>query len=165
MSVVVPVPMLALSLLVEGPQQIATALTTSFSSAALPAWAGLAYTCVIGTAVGSGIWTWLLARHPAGVVAPFSLLVPVVGLLTAAVVLGEIPTSLDLIGALVVVAGVLIGARSPRGTARPGVSPPPTRPASAPRRSSTIRTAGNHRPRLEGRRVAAGLTRGVRAPT
>ena len=120
MSVVVPVPMLALSLLVEGPQQIATALTTSFSSAALPAWAGLAYTCVIGTAVGSGIWTWLLARHPAGVVAPFSLLVPVVGLLTAAVVLGEIPTSLDLIGALVVVAGVLIGARSPRGTARPG---------------------------------------------
>lgn len=126
MSVVVPVPMLALSLLVEGPQQIGTALATSFSAAALPAWAGLAYTCVIGTAVGSGIWTWLLARHPAGVVAPFSLLVPVVGLATAAVVLGERPTGLELAGALIVVAGVLIGAR--RTTAPPA----PVAPSSAP---------------------------------
>ena len=117
MSVVVPVPMLALSLAVEGPQQIANAVTTSFSAGAESAWIGLLYTCVVATAIGSGIWTWLLARHPAGVVAPFSLLVPVVGLLTAAVVLSEIPTWLELAGAAVVVAGVLIGARQPRALA------------------------------------------------
>lgn len=110
MSVVVPVPMLALSLLIEGPQQILSSLTGSLEPAALPAWAGLAYTCLIGTVVGSGLWTWLLARHPAGVVAPFSMLVPVAGILTAALVLGEWPNWLELLGGAVVVAGVLVGA-------------------------------------------------------
>lgn len=109
MSVVVPVPMLALSLAVEGPGRIAASLSTAFGASAVPAWVGLAYTCVIGTAVGSGIWTWLLARHPAGVVAPFSMLVPVAGLLTAGLVLGEVPGRLELVGGAVVVAGVLIG--------------------------------------------------------
>jgi O-acetylserine/cysteine efflux transporter len=110
MSVVVPLPMLALSLAFEGPAQIGAALAGSFSVAALPAWGGLAYTCLIGTVVGSGLWTWLLARHPAGVVAPFSMLVPVAGILTAALVLGERPSWLELLGGLVVVAGVLVGA-------------------------------------------------------
>lgn len=110
MSVVVPVPMLALSLLIEGPQQILSSLAGSLEPAALPAWAGLAYTCLIGTVVGSGLWTWLLARHPAGVVAPFSMLVPVAGILTAALVLGEWPNWLELLGGAVVVAGVLVGA-------------------------------------------------------
>jgi len=114
MSVVVPVPMLVLSLLVEGPDQIMTALVGSFSPEALPAWGGLAYTCLLATVVGSGLWTWLLSRHPAGVVAPFSMLVPVAGILTAALVLGEWPTWLELVGGAVVVAGVLVGARRPR---------------------------------------------------
>lgn len=115
MSVVVPVPMLALSLLVEGPERIGGALAGSLAASAVPAWVGLAYTCVVGTAVGSGIWTWLLARHPAGLVAPFSMLVPVAGLLAAGLVLGERPSWLEAAGGLVVVAGVLVGARSSRG--------------------------------------------------
>ena len=123
MSVVVPVPMLILSLLFEGPARIASALATSFEPSAVPAWIGLAYTCVLGTAVGSGIWTWLLARHPAGVVAPFSMLVPVVGIVTAAMVLGEIPTWLELVGGAVVVSGVLIGARRPKPGRRPAAAP------------------------------------------
>ena len=110
MSVVVPLPMLALSLIFEGPAQIGAAMAGSMSMAALPAWVGLAYTCLIGTVVGSGLWTWLMARHPAGVVAPFSMLVPVVGILTAALVLGEWPNWLELLGGLIVVGGVLIGA-------------------------------------------------------
>ena len=114
MSVVVPVPMLVLSLLTEGPAQIASSLAGAFGPEAVPAWVGLAYTCVIGTAVGSGIWTWLLARHPAGVVAPFSMLVPVAGILTAALVLGERPTLLELLGGVVVVIGVMIGSRRAR---------------------------------------------------
>ena len=111
MSVVVPVPMLVLSLLTEGPARIASSLAGAFGPEALPAWIGLAYTCIIGTAVGSGIWTWLLARHPAGVVAPFSMLVPVAGILTAALVLGERPTLLELLGGVIVVIGVMIGSR------------------------------------------------------
>lgn len=109
MSVVVPVPMLALSLIFESPAQIGAALAGSLSAAAVPAWLGLLYTCVVATVVGSGLWTWLLARHPAGVVAPFSMLVPVVGILTAAIALGEWPNGLEWLGGAIVVSGVLIG--------------------------------------------------------
>lgn len=107
MSVVPPLPMLLLSLLVEGPEEIAAALSVSFSGEAVLAWLGLAYTVLVGTLIGSGVWVWLLRRHPAGVVAPFSMLVPVVGILAAWAVLGEVPTWLEAAGGVLVVAGVL----------------------------------------------------------
>ena len=107
MSVVVPVPMLALSLVFEGPAQIASALATSTEAAAVPAWIGLAYTVLIGTVLGSGVWVWLMSRHPAGRVAPFSMLVPVSGLTTAWLALGETPQLLELFGGVLVIGGVL----------------------------------------------------------
>ena len=107
MSVVPPLPMLALSLVFEGPHRIGAALAGSLSPAAVPAWIGLAYTVLIGTVVGSGIWVWLMSRHPAGRVAPFSLLVPVTGLSAAWLVLGETPQPLELLGGLAVIGGVL----------------------------------------------------------
>lgn len=139
MSVVVPVPMLVLSLVVEGPSAIGHSLATSWSLAAAPAWAGLVYTVVIATVAGSGVWTWLLARHPAGVVAPFSMLVPIVGILTAAVVLGERPTLLEYVGGAIVVTGVIVGSRLGRDTAGPDprsdrTADGPPRDALAPRR-------------------------------
>lgn len=109
MSVVPPLPMLTVSLLVEGPGEIADALATSGAVAAVPAWIGLAYTVVLGTVVGSGIWVWLLKHHPAGVVAPFSMLVPVVGIATAWLVLSERPTMLEVTGGALVVGGVVWG--------------------------------------------------------
>ncbi|WP_298180638.1 EamA family transporter, partial [Saccharomonospora sp.] len=69
---------------------------------------------VLGTVVGSGIWTVLLSRNPASTVAPFSLLVPVVGLTAAFVVLGERPTVVELAACVVVVGGVLLGSLSRR---------------------------------------------------
>lgn len=124
MSVVPPLPMMAVSLLVEGPSAIWTSLATSASAAALPAWLGLAYTVVLGTIVGSGIWVWLMVRHPAGVVAPFSMLVPVVGMSTAWGVLGERPTLLELAGGVLVVGGVLWASL----TLRRRPTPPPETP-------------------------------------
>ena len=114
MAVVPPLPMLALSLVVEGPARIGEAWSTAASPSAIPAWLGLAYTVVLGTVVGSGIWVWLMKRHPAGVVAPFSMLVPVVGLATAALVLDERPSGLEVVGGLLVVAGVIWSGRLPR---------------------------------------------------
>ncbi|MFT4083691.1 MAG: EamA family transporter [Nocardioides sp.] len=114
MSVVPPLPMLAVSLLIEGPHRIAESLTSWSDPHALPALAGLAYTVVIGTLVGSGLWAWLMARHSAGVVAPFSMLVPVVGMSTAWVVLGESLGPGEILGAAAVVAGVLWGSRTAR---------------------------------------------------
>jgi O-acetylserine/cysteine efflux transporter len=120
MSVVVPLPMIVLSLLLEGPDAIGDSVSTSLTAAAVPAWLGLAYTVLVGTIVGSGIWTWLLARHPAGVVGPFSMLVPVVGMAAAALALHEIPTALEVVGGVVVVSGVLVGALNPRARRRSG---------------------------------------------
>ena len=128
MSVVPPVPMLALALFVEGREPIRQALSTSLSAAALPAWLGLGYTVLIGTVAGSGIWVWLMARHPAGVVAPFSMLVPVVGMVTAWLALGERPTSWEILGGALVIGGVLWASRTPHRSPRtpPISSSPPT---------------------------------------
>lgn len=107
MAVIPPLPMLALSLIFEGPQRITESLLTAAAPSAIPAWIGLAYTVLIGTVAGSGVWVWLMSRHPAGRVAPFSMLVPVTGLTTAWLVLGETPRPLELLGGIAVVGGVL----------------------------------------------------------
>ena len=114
MSVVPPLPMVALSLAVEGPGRVGEALSTSLTAEAVPAWIGLAYTVLLGTLAGSGIWVWLMARHPAGAVAPFSMLVPVVGLATAWLVLGETPGLGELVGGALVIAGVIAASRPGR---------------------------------------------------
>lgn len=119
MSVVPPLPLLVASFAVEGPDAWWEAFATAVTPAGAPGLLGLAYTVVLGTLVGSGIWTALMRRHPAGVVAPYSLLVPVVGMATAALVLGERPSAVELVSAAVIVGGVLLG--TPRARpARPG---------------------------------------------
>ncbi|GHC98713.1 EamA family transporter [Zhihengliuella salsuginis] len=118
MSVVPPLPMLALSLAAEGPEAIAASFTGLGTPAGIAALAGLAYTVLIGTVLGSGIFTWLMARHPAGVVAPFSLLVPVFGMSAAWLLLGEEASAGELVGGVLIVAGVLVGSAS--SLRRPG---------------------------------------------
>lgn len=110
MSVVPPLPMLALSLAIEGPQRIVDSLTSAGSTVGASAVAGLLYTSLIATVIGTGIWSWLMARHPAGTVAPFSMLVPVTGLTAAWVALGERPSLVEWLGCAVVVVGVLLTA-------------------------------------------------------
>ncbi|MEW2505208.1 MULTISPECIES: EamA family transporter [unclassified Amycolatopsis] len=109
MSVVPPLPMLALSFVFEGPTAGWHSLTTLGTTTGLIGVAGMAYVIAFGTVVGSGIWTTLMKHHPAGVVAPFSLLVPVVGLTASYFVLDEVPTVLEIVAAAVVIGGVLLG--------------------------------------------------------
>lgn len=133
MSVVPPLPMVVLSLITEGPEQVADAWGTAFTLGAVPAWLGLAYTVLLGTLLGSGIWVWLMARYPASTVAPFSMLVPIAGILTAWWALGERPAALELVGGVAVIGGVWWASRPPREAApdsvRAGVRP---EPAGAP---------------------------------
>ena len=63
------------------------------------------YLAALSTLVGYGLWTRLLQRYPASTVAPLSLLVPVVGLLSALLLLGERPLPQQWLGT----AGVLLG--------------------------------------------------------
>jgi O-acetylserine/cysteine efflux transporter len=109
MSIVPPVPMLVLSLLVEGPGAIAHSFVTIGTPTGLLALAGLGYTVLVATVVGTGLWTWLMSQHAASVVAPYSLLVPVVGMSSAWVLLGQAVSVTEMLGATLIVGGVLLG--------------------------------------------------------
>lgn len=117
MSVVPPVPMLALALLVEGPRRIGDSLGTMFTLEALPAVFGLLYIVLIATLVGYGIWGGLLKRNPSSVVAPFSMLVPVVGVLASWLAFGEVIDSVELVAGVFVVGGVLFASTRRRRVA------------------------------------------------
>ncbi|KQP56042.1 EamA family transporter [Agreia sp. Leaf283] len=117
MSVVPPVPMLGLALLVEGPERIGDSLATSFTMDALPAVLGLLYIVLIATLVGYGIWGGLLKRNPSSVVAPFSMLVPVVGVLASWLAFGEVIDQVELIAGIFVVGGVLFASTRRRRVA------------------------------------------------
>jgi O-acetylserine/cysteine efflux transporter len=108
MSVIPPLPMLVISLLVEGPEHIGASLATALTPEALPAVFGLLYVVVIATIVGYGIWNGLLKRYPSSTVAPFSMLVPVVGVLASWIAFGEVIDLTELLAGAAVVAGVLV---------------------------------------------------------
>jgi O-acetylserine/cysteine efflux transporter len=122
MSVIPPLPMLALSLWLEGPERIGASLATAFTAQALPSVLGLLYIVVIATIVGYGIWNGLLKRYPSSTVAPFSMLVPVVGVLASWAAFGEVVDPVELAGGAAVVVGVLVATYRRRG--RPAEAPP-----------------------------------------
>ncbi|MCJ1702369.1 EamA family transporter [Rathayibacter sp. VKM Ac-2926] len=103
-ALVVPIPALLLSLLVDGGPAIAEAI----QGLSLAAILSTLYTAVFASLIGYGIWNSLLARYPAASVVPFTLLVPVVGVLSAWVLLGEVPSVGVLIGGAVMVAGLAV---------------------------------------------------------
>lgn len=123
MSVVPPIPMLAAALLFEGPDQISSAMRTAWSLNALPAILGLLYIVLIATIFGYGVWNTLLARYPSSSVAPFSMLVPVVGVLSSWAMFGEQIDLAEVTAGAAVISGVLLGSIS--------------KPTRQPRRSST----------------------------
>jgi O-acetylserine/cysteine efflux transporter len=99
-----PLPLLALSLLVEGPGAIMGALAGfDTSDAAL-----IAFLSYPATLLGGAIWSWLLGRHPASVVAPFTLLVPITGLVSGNLILGETITPVEIAGGVLVIAGLIV---------------------------------------------------------
>lgn len=76
-----------------------------------PTWssiASLVYLAYGATIIGYGFWGKLLSRYPAATIAPLSLLVPIVGMSSTSLFLGEKITLWQGIGALFVMAGLLV---------------------------------------------------------
>jgi O-acetylserine/cysteine efflux transporter len=109
-SLVAPLPLLGLSLAFEGPGEIGDAL----GAVDIGGIAALAYIVGPSTLFGFAAWSGLLRRYPTAAVAPFTLLVPVFGIAAAALTLGERPSAAELVGAAVVIAGLLYGLRRPQ---------------------------------------------------
>ena len=101
-ALVVPLPALGLSLLVDGADEVGRALT-HLSDTAI---ASTAFTAIGASLLGYGIFNSLLARYPASAVVPFVLLVPIVGIATAWIVQDEVPSVLELVGGAVMLTGV-----------------------------------------------------------
>ncbi|MCD0483412.1 EamA family transporter [Streptacidiphilus sp. ASG 303] len=130
-SAVPPLPLLALSLLFEGPRADLEALRT-ITPAGLGA---VAYVAWAATLFGFGAWGYLLRAYDASAVAPYSLLVPVFGMSSAWLLLGERISPAAACAAVLVVGGVGLTALRPRRRTGPAPAPgtaPDHRPAPGP---------------------------------
>ncbi|HBU94756.1 O-acetylserine/cysteine exporter [Leclercia adecarboxylata] len=104
-SALIPiVPFMVASYLLDGPTVMLHSLVTLDLTTIL----SLIYLAFVATIVGYGIWGALLGRYETWRVAPLSLLVPVVGIASAALLLNEKLGALQLVGALLVMAGLYI---------------------------------------------------------
>ncbi len=136
-SLVPPLPLLALSLAFEGSHEIGSAVENVGAGGLL----ALLYVVIVSTGFGFGAWTWLLGRHPASRVAPFTLLVPPVGIAAAWIALGQSPSTGELAGAAIILAGLALASsavRIPRPAAR--VPRPAARGRSGIPRADVVRS-------------------------
>jgi O-acetylserine/cysteine efflux transporter len=102
-ATVAPVPLLGLSLLIDGPAAVGRGLTQL-------GWNGVlstVYTAGLCSLVGYAVFNRLLSRYPSGTVVPWVLLAPVVALASSWALLGEAPGPAELVGATLLVVGVL----------------------------------------------------------
>lgn len=112
-SAVSVLPFLALATALEG----AAASWRSVAAMGVMEWAAVAYLALLATLVGYSLWMRLLQRHAAGRIAPFSLLVPVVGLWAGSFFLSERLGAAQWTGVGLVLAGLLVNQFA--GTLRP----------------------------------------------
>lgn len=102
MSLIPPLPLLGLSALVEtGQWEALTSIT----------WTGVGvifYISIVSTVFAYGAWAHLFKTYSPNVVAPFSLLVPIFGIITASLVLGEEFTSVEMAASCLVLAGLFL---------------------------------------------------------
>ncbi|WP_313111271.1 O-acetylserine/cysteine exporter [Pseudescherichia sp.] len=104
-SALIPVvPFMVASLIFDGPALMLQSLVQIDITTVL----SLVYLAFVATIIGYGIWGTLLGRYETWRVAPLSLLVPVVGMASAALLLGETLNGLQLLGAALIMAGLYI---------------------------------------------------------
>ena len=119
-SLAPPLPLFLLSLAFDGTEGLAAFAHPS--SRLIISVLTIAYG---GTVFGYGVWAWLLARHSAASVAPFALLVPIIGMIAGAILFDETLTPVELVGAALVMAGLALSVfgdwalRRAMGSAKP----------------------------------------------
>ncbi|MDQ0346337.1 DMT family transporter [Ancylobacter vacuolatus] len=88
-------------------------------------WFCVVYSAIGSSIIGYGIWYWLLQRHSINAVVPYSMLNPLLTVAFGILLIGDDPSPVKMIGALVMVAGVALILRRPRNL------PDPTLPDTA----------------------------------
>ena len=113
-------PLFALSWLLEGPP---SAMWELLQQASALTWASVAWQAMGNSLFGFGVWNWLLSRHPAAMVTPAALLVPVFGMGASALALGEAMQPWKLGAGALVMAGLAVIVLWPRLTQSRGTLP------------------------------------------
>ena len=113
-SLVPPLPLLGMALLLDTPQTLIGSIR-NLNGMSVFAIFFLAY---CATLYCFGAWNALLAKYPAGMVAPLSLLVPVTGLITAQLVLGEHLSTIQWTGSVFILSGLVLSHLGPGSVKR-----------------------------------------------
>lgn len=103
-ALVVPVPLVILAVLLDGPGVLADGVAAFGWQAGI----STVYTAAMASLLGYAIFNGLLGRHPSAAVVPWVLLVPPVSIGSAWLFLGEVPAVGELLGGGLLVAGVLV---------------------------------------------------------
>ncbi|HHV37866.1 MAG TPA: EamA family transporter [Tepidimicrobium sp.] len=103
-ALVPPIPLLLFALILYDPNTLVNAMI-NLGGISIFAILYLALGC---TLFGYVIWSQLIAKYSVGKIAPLSLLIPITGLLTARLVLSEQLTTMQWLGVVIVLAGLII---------------------------------------------------------
>ena len=103
-SIVPPIPLLLMALFLDTPETLLNAVLSLTGQSIF----AILYLSFLATLFGFGSWSFLLSQYPAGKVAPLSLLVPVTGLVTAQIILGEQLLQIQWFGCGIIILGLII---------------------------------------------------------
>ncbi|MEO8537927.1 MAG: EamA family transporter [Betaproteobacteria bacterium] len=103
-SLVPPLPLFAVSYAFEG----GPAMLHALAGASARVWVSVLFLAYAATLFGFASWAALLHRYPTALVAPFALLIPVSGLASGAVFLGEGLAPMQAAGVALVFAGLVV---------------------------------------------------------
>lgn len=98
-----PLPLFLLSYFFELSQTINILFSTTSKT-----WIALLYVSFLSTLLAFAIWGWLLKTYNATLVTPFALLIPIVGIFSSSILLGEELTSEEIFGAIFILSGLFI---------------------------------------------------------
>lgn len=103
-GLVPPIPMLGLALLVNTPASLISAITNLSPISIF----SILYIGYGATLFGYGVWSILISKYPLSKISPISLLVPITGLLSARIVLGEELSTIQWIGVSIILLGLIV---------------------------------------------------------
>lgn len=118
-SLAAPLPLAALSYATEG----GWAPLSAIAHASWRTWGATLFMAYAATILAFGLWNRQLHRHPAALVVPFALLIPVAGLASAALFLGERLGWTEAAAAALVLAGLAVTTLGGRWAKAPAAVP------------------------------------------
>jgi O-acetylserine/cysteine efflux transporter len=97
-----PLPLLFLSYVTESSDPVSVILSTSLNT-----WIALVYVSLVSTLVAFAIWGKLLKSYSSIKVAPFALLIPVIGIIASNIILDERLSLIEYAGGILIMLGLV----------------------------------------------------------